>query len=406
MRLFYLVLILMLALDVAWWRYADLRLRQLSRHRRSLRALLAVFMAGQLLLLLWSSGSRFLGVGFDHLTPRVLISATYLWHLIVLPCTLLAWIAAIAVTIPGRILRAMRPEKASSPQSETGLPLSRRQLLGATAIAATPPIFTGGLVAFAAKTVNEFRVNAMTLPIPNLPRDLDGLTIAHVTDIHVGRFTDGKMLRRIVHATNNLRSDLVLMTGDLINNALSDLPAGLDAVRKMDARFGIYNIEGNHDLFDRALEFERQVKASGIPHLIDEAMELNVRGVPLQLLGLRWGVGGPRPTPGGDEALALTMPRLLAKRRPDAFPILLAHHPHAFDHAAAAGVPLTLSGHTHGGQLMLTRNKGFGPMMYRYWSGLYTKGVSSLVVSNGVGNWFPLRLNAPAEIIHLTLRRT
>ena len=70
-----------------------------------------------------------------------------------------------------------------------------------------------------------------------------------------------------------------------------------------------------------------------------------------------------------------------------------------------AGIPLTLSGHTHGGQLMLNERLGAGPVMFRYWSGLYRKGASRLVVSNGVGNWFPLRTQAPAEIIHLTLRR-
>jgi predicted MPP superfamily phosphohydrolase len=96
---------------------------------------------------------------------------------------------------------------------------------------------------------------------------------------------------------------------------------------------------------------------------------------------------------------------LLRQLRADAFPILLAHHPHAFDPAAAAGIPLTLAGHTHGGQLMLTDTLGFGPAMFRYWSGEYRKGDNALVVSNGVGNWFPLRINAPAEIIHLTLRR-
>ena len=85
--------------------------------------------------------------------------------------------------------------------------------------------------------------------------------------------------------------------------------------------------------------------------------------------------------------------------------ILLAHHPHAFDAAVKHGLPLTLSGHTHGGQLMVTPGLGVGPMMFRYWSGLYQKGAHSLVVSNGVGNWFPLRTCAPAEIVHLTLRR-
>ena len=83
------------------------------------------------------------------------------------------------------------------------------------------------------------------------------------------------------------------------------------------------------------------------------------------------------------------------------FPILLAHHPHAFN--AARGLPLTLSGHTHGGQLMLNEQLGAGPVLFRYWSGLYGDGDRRLVVSNGAGNWFPLRLNAPAEILHLPL---
>ena len=97
---------------------------------------------------------------------------------------------------------------------------------------------------------------------------------------------------------------------------------------------------------------------------------------------------------------------LLRQRQADAFPILLEHHPHAFDAAAESGIPLTLYGHTHGGQLMLNEQLGFGPAMFRYWSGFYRRGTSQLIVSNGVGNWFPVRMNAPAEIVHLTLKRS
>jgi hypothetical protein len=82
----------------------------------------------------------------------------------------------------------------------------------------------------------------------------------------------------------------------------------------------------------------------------------------------------------------------------------MAHHPHAFDAAIEADVPLTLAGHTHGGYCMLDSRHGVGPALFRYWSGLYARGGSQLVVSNGVGNWFPIRVNAPAEIVHLTLR--
>jgi predicted MPP superfamily phosphohydrolase len=138
---------------------------------------------------------------------------------------------------------------------------------------------------------------------------------------------------------------------------------------------------------------------------VNDTAIVPVRDVPVQVLGLRWGAkqGDPKAMSSrGDLAIAASMKELLSQRQADAFPILLAHHPHAFDYAE--DIPLTLSGHTHGGQLMLTKEIGFGPALFRYWSGLYRKADRALVVSNGVGNWFPLRVQAPAEIVHITLR--
>src|SRR5262249_46388705 len=154
----------------------------------------------------------------------------------------------------------------------------------------------------------------------------------------------------------------------------------------------------NHDLIEDGDEFVRRTKAR-IPLLVNESRVVPIRGQLVQLLGLNWNRD--------DELIAKSVRELAGQIVPGAFPILLAHHPHAFDAAAAAGVPLTLSGHTHGGQLMLSETLGFGPLMYRYWSGLYRKPEhdgAALVVSNGVGNWFPVRIGAPAEIIELTLR--
>jgi predicted MPP superfamily phosphohydrolase len=126
-----------------------------------------------------------------------------------------------------------------------------------------------------------------------------------------------------------------------------------------------------------------------------------VRGYPVQFFGLRW-VGGNAQE--RDQVTALQVRKLMKQRQPDAFPVLLAHHPHAFDAAIDADLPLTLAGHTHGGYLMLDSQHGLGPALFRYWSGLYTRGGSQMIVSNGVGNWFPIRINAPAEIVHITLR--
>src|SRR5207244_2539507 len=190
--------------------------------------------------------------------------------------------------------------------------------------------------------------------------------------------------------------------GDLINDALADLDTGLELARALEARFGLAIIEGNHDLIENPAEFEKRVRASGIPFLLDESTIIDVHGFPVQLLGLSWTrVHGQER----DAAIGAAVKKLLEQREAGAFPILMAHHPHAFDAAADAGLPLTLSGHTHGGQLMLNEQLGFGPALFRYWSGLYTRGRSKLIVSNGVGNWFPLRVNAPAEIVHITLRQ-
>jgi len=282
--------------------------------------------------------------------------------------------------------------------------MTRRDFVSA-AICATPAIAALGITGVSVEQWSRFRVRQMVVPVPGLPKALDGLTIAHVTDLHVGVFTRGAILDAIVTASNDLRPDLVLLTGDLINFALTDLPVALDVVGRLEATQGVFLCEGNHDLFENAAVFRQLTKDAGLRLLVNESAVLSVRGVTLQILGLRWGAGHGDPralSSRGDLAIAGSMQDLLVQRRPDAFPILLAHHPHAFDYAE--NIPLTLAGHTHGGQLMLTRKIGFGPAMFRYLSGLYHKPDRALVVSNGVGNWFPLRAHAPAEIIHLTLR--
>ena len=244
----------------------------------------------------------------------------------------------------------------------------------------------------------------MTLEIPNLPPALRGLTIAHLSDLHIGKLTCGKVLDDMVAATNRLDVDLILLTGDLINFALEDLPKGLALLREMKSRHGLFLCEGNHDLIEDEERFETAAKASGLGFLLHEAVTVKVKGAPVRIAGLRWDEGMAHGRGGAQLNPKETLADLLAGGEPGAFTILLAHHPDAFDAAAEAGVPLTLAGHTHGGQLMLTPTIGFGSWLYRYWSGLYQKGASQMVVSNGTGNWFPLRIGAPAEIILLTLR--
>jgi predicted MPP superfamily phosphohydrolase len=393
---FVLIVSAVLIGDLAWWQWAHRRLGR-TRRPRLTRTLLGLFTGAQLGYVLWFITFPEFGRRAHLWMPAPLLASIYLWHLLILPITLLILIPVQWSTL--LVVRRRRRRRAAGevlPDDFKQPLVSRREALAAAAVVALPPVLTFAAVGRAMGQIHHFRVNRVELPLKQLPRDLDGLTIAQVSDLHVGRFTRAGMLPAIADATNALRADLVLLTGDLIDLTLSDLPAGLDFVRRLDPRGGLFVIEGNHDLIENPRAFESRVKEAGVPLLLDESAVVTLRRRPVQLLGMTWGHG--------DAYHVGAMSRLNPLRRPDAFPILLAHHPHAFDPAAAVGIPLTLSGHTHGGQIMLNERLGMGPAMFRYWSGLYRKGDSALFVSNGVGNWFPLRIGAPAEIVHLTLR--
>ena len=384
----------MVVLDILWWIVSA----RLANHGIA-RAVISVFIIAMMLGLIAIIAARMSRGDWDRLIPKFAVSAIFIWHFIGLGLLALIGMALIPVLFGHKILSHKALAKTEHSADSSGW--SRREFLRFSA-AMLPPVFTVSLTGIAMAQLNNVRVRRFVLPIADLPKELDGVTIAQVSDMHVGRFTKGEVLQKTVRLVNEMRADLVLLTGDLINDALADLDAGLELARAMEARFGLAIIEGNHDLIENPREFETRVKASGLPFLLDESTSLSVHGFPVQLLGLRWTrVRGE----GRDAAIRGEVRKLLDLRIADAFPILLAHHPHAFDAAADADLPLTLSGHTHGGQLMLNEQLGFGPALFRYWSGLYTRGRSKLIVSNGVGNWFPLRVNAPAEIVHLTLRR-
>ena len=386
----------MVSLDVIWW----IVLARLTNHAIG-RVLVSIFMLAMMLGLIAVIAARMYRGDWDRVIPKFAVSAIFIWHFIGLGLLSLIGLALIPILLGQKIVRVTRNAPIKVERSVQPSDWNRRDFLR-FAGAMLPPAFTLGLTGIAMAQLNNIRVRRFELSIAELPKELDGTTIAQVSDMHVGRFTNGKVLQKMVRMVNEMRADLVLLTGDLINDALADLNTGLELTRALEARFGLAIIEGNHDLIENPAEFERRLRASGIPFLLDESTIIDVRGFPLQLLGLSWTRVHDQ---GRDAAIANSVKKLLEQREAGAFPILMAHHPHAFDAAAEAGLPLTLSGHTHGGQLMLNEQLGFGPALFRYWSGLYTRDQSKLIVSNGVGNWFPLRVNAPAEIVHLTLRR-
>lgn len=387
MSIFLIIVMTIPLLSLAWWVWADWRLRKLGAKRiwrMGLGAAVSLLLVG----FVWVMLGRKEWVTMQ--VPAPLYAAVLLWGLISLPFLALPSMLAWSL---GRIIRRIsRIEDAA----EKSAGWTRRKWLGAAALS-LPVVGTFVGTVAGMPQMKYFRVRELSVTLPDLPEELDGLRIAHLTDTHVGKFTRGAVLNDIIAATNALKADLVLFTGDLIDNTISDLPQAVAMLQRLNPGRGLYLIEGNHDLIDNGEKFIRDVQASGLNLLRNQAATVMVRGVAVQLLGVVWNRK--------EAKIAQDVETVAGLRQPGAFPILLAHHPHAFDRAAELGIPLTLAGHTHGGQLMLNEEVGAGPAIFRYWSGVYRKNGQSLVVGNGTGNWFPLRVNAPAEIIHLTLRR-
>jgi predicted MPP superfamily phosphohydrolase len=388
MSIFLIILFSIPLLSLVWWYWADCKLKRLGagRHWRIFVSLCsALLLAG----FIWVVLSR--REVIQPQVPGTLYAAVLLWALLFLPFlavpTMLVW---SLVSIARRLSRG-NPQEQDFPRAWT-----RRDWLKTT-LASSPMGATLVATLVSIPQVQRVRVRDLTVNLPDLPAALDGLRIAHLTDTHVGKFTKGAVIDEIIKKTNALSADLILFTGDLIDNTLRDLPEAVSMLQKLQARSGLFVVEGNHDLFDSAEAFVNGVRSGGIHLLRNQSAIVEIRGEEVQILGILWNRR--------ESAMARDVDAVASLRSPLAFPILLAHHPHAYDRAAQVGIPLTLAGHTHGGQLMLTETVGAGPAMFRYWSGIYQENGRALVVGNGTGNWFPLRVNAPAEIIHLTLRK-
>jgi hypothetical protein len=191
----------------------------------------------------------------------------------------------------------------------------------------------------------RLRVAERTLPLPGVSGALDGFRLVHLSDLHLGPLADRQSLRDVFDRVSALDADLICITGDLIDNPKADLESWLPELRRLRARHGVVAILGNHDRYSNADRIAGAIRRlTPVRLLRDEVLELDCDGTSLFLIGLedRW--------PAETETI---LPRLAADLPAGAPVVVLAHHPNAFDAAVAAGLPLTLAGHTHGGQLAI-----------------------------------------------------
>ena len=281
--------------------------------------------------------------------------------------------------------------------------LSRRQFLArATYAYAAAGV---GLSAYGIWSAERLPVvTRRTLYFADLPRPLHGLRIAHLSDVHAGVLMGEEKMKELVRQTNALGADLILQTGDMIDISQVYIPEYVRAFRDLHAPLGVVTVLGNHDRYTGQDAVIRGVREAGQVFIKNESHIIERGGAALALVGIddprNWRADDPQ-----DDDLEAA----LRKTPPvgEAFRILLAHRPGAFDGAIPRAIPLTLAGHIHGGQFYIPV-VGWSPgrLITKYVMGHFQKGASQLYVSRGIGVvGIPLRVFTPPEIALFELRR-
>ena len=239
----------------------------------------------------------------------------------------------------------------------------------------------------------------VAVAIPDLARDFDGYTLLHLSDLHISRLFPAAWAETVVARANDLGSDLIVVTGDFIDGSLASRRTDVEPLRALTARDGVWAVPGNHEYFFDYDAWMAHLAGLGIRVLANAHTVLRRDGGALVVAGVTDRSAPATGHPGPDLAAAL------AGAPAGAAVVLLDHQPANAARAAAHGVRLQLSGHTHGGmirgldRLVARGNAGFV-------SGAYRVGGMLLYVSNGTGLWpgFALRLGRPSELTRITLR--
>ncbi|WP_437327358.1 metallophosphoesterase [Sorangium sp. So ce381] len=281
----------------------------------------------------------------------------------------------------------------------------RRLVVGATWAlpAAAVAVSMGGVLASRQRPV----VVRLALPVRRELTSLHGVTIAQLSDVHVGSFMDAERLDELRDAMNAVRADIHVVTGDLLDHHVSQLELSARLLRGLrPARGQLFFCMGNHEyIAARSADVGTIVKGleeAGAQVLVDEAREVRIGGDHLWMGAIdypsraRPGEPARRPTRDG-------LDRALGQMRDDGAPrVVLSHHPGTFRTARELPFDLMLSGHTHGGQISLGRIGDYAltPMLPAglYHNGHYEHRGRRLHVNAGAGGWLPVRINCPPEL--------
>jgi predicted MPP superfamily phosphohydrolase len=244
------------------------------------------------------------------------------------------------------------------------------------------------------------RVVDVEVPLADLPAQLEGFTIAQISDIHVGPTIKRNFVEAIVDRVNRLGADMVAITGDVVDGSVRDLAHHTEPLARLESRHGTYVVTGNHEYYSGAHAWIRELRRLGTKVLLNEHVVLDHDGAKLTVAGVTdYSAHHFDPSHKSDPHAAV------AGAPTDALKILLAHQPRSAVVAAQAGYHLQLSGHTHGGQFWPWNF--FVRLQQPFTAGLNRLGRMWVYINRGAGYWGPpMRFGVPSEITLIRLVRS
>jgi predicted MPP superfamily phosphohydrolase len=248
---------------------------------------------------------------------------------------------------------------------------------------------------------------SIPVTFPKLHPALEGFSILQLSDLHLGASRNVRDLERFFERLSlpSRRPDLIVFTGDIADD-LHQLGPALQLAHQFRARCGVLASLGNHEYLHDIRRARAIFDASPVPLLVDTGTTLRVGDADLYVAGANDPVVIQTNI---QPFLEGTVDRALRDAPSDAFRLLLSHRPEGFDPAARHGIDLTLSGHTHGGQIGFNGKSAFEPLWPDgYLWGAYRRGASRLYTTSGFGDWFPFRIGCSTEapLVVLSSERT
>ncbi len=346
-----------------------------------------------------------------HLTLRAaLLQAPFGWWML---ASLLGFVSICAFYLCDRLGRMVfwvyrKLVPPSIPGREGLLSPARRHFLARTAVAVSATPFAACAYGLLYERT-EIETTHQRIMLRRLPKAFDGFRIAQLSDIHVGPFMPVDDIRKYVAMVNQLKPDLVALTGDFVTWVASPERAVVEALSGLKAPFGIFGCMGNHERWAGVEDsITRLFAEHGAKMLRLENATIASAGERLNLIGVDYQTMMPFGPP-HDGIVSQYLEGVEPLMLPGAVNILLSHNPNTFDRAAELGIDLSLAGHTHGGQVTLEYiSPDLSParLITSYVRGWFQKGDSQLYVNRGIGTIFsPVRFGSPPEITLYELKR-